>query len=130
MFDSVLTMPLDIDPAVKKDKPIISFQKICKINRKEKAESLKAIALTERNSRNQSNLMFSPLWNRVKTWRAGKSNTQNLHHLPCNYSCHCKYRHYVFWFWKRYCKFLKILLKWNKYKTKPTSLMFTCLENS
>ena len=67
MFDSVLSMPLDIDPAVKKDKPLISFQKICKISRKENAESLKAIALTERNSGNQSNLMFSPLWNRVKT---------------------------------------------------------------
>lgn len=67
MFDSVLTMPLDIDPAVKKDKPIISFQKICKINRKENAESLKAIALTETNSGNQGHLMFSPVSNRVKT---------------------------------------------------------------
>ena len=50
MFDSVLNMTLDVDPAVKKDKPLMSFQEICKINRKENAESLKVIALTERNS--------------------------------------------------------------------------------
>ena len=50
MFDSVLNMPLDVDPAVKKDKPLMNFQEICKINRKENVESLKVIALTERNS--------------------------------------------------------------------------------
>ena len=120
------------DHAVKKEKPLISFQEICKINTKENAESLKVIALTERNSWIKLTWFSRPRWNRLKPWRDDKSNTQNLHHLhlSCNYSCHCKYSHYVFWLWKRYCKFLKILLKWNKNKTKPTSLMFTCLENS
>ena len=66
---------------------------------KENAESLKAIALTETNSGNQGHLMFSPVSNRVKTWKADKSNTQNwclvnidVLSISCKYSCHFKYR--------------------------------------